>query len=170
MAETKYGKYIIREPIEKGRMSPSIHLCAEENCIGTQYPSFPAEITTVTVTQPTEMNPKPHAHEYDQFLCFYGPNPANPYEFDGEVEVYLGEEGEKHVIDTMSIVYLPKGLVHCPLKFTRVGKPIFFTHLCFHPTYTRSVGDMSGHPPHSSRTKFSTAEADQLRGRAASAK
>jgi hypothetical protein len=34
MNETKYGKYIIREPLEKGR-APSMHICAEEGCDGT---------------------------------------------------------------------------------------------------------------------------------------
>ena len=37
MAETKYGKYIIKEPMEKGRMAPSIHICAEEGCLGAGF-------------------------------------------------------------------------------------------------------------------------------------
>jgi hypothetical protein len=165
MTQTKYGKYVIREPIEKGRMGPNIHLCAEEGCIGAQFPDFPAEQTMIIITEPTEMNAKPHAHDYDQFLCFLGPNPLNFFEFDAEIEISLGEEGEKHIVDTTSIVYVPKGLFHCPIKFKRVDKPVLFMHTCFAPEYSRSEGDTSGHPPHSGRIKYTPEEAKKLRGR-----
>lgn len=41
---------------------------------------------------------EPHKHDYDQFLCFLG-TPENAREFDTEVEVSLGDECEKHLID-----------------------------------------------------------------------
>lgn len=165
MTETKYGKYILREPIEQGSTGVVVHACAEPGCVGANHPNWPGEQTMVLVREPRVMNPQPHAHEYDQWLWFFGPNPGNFFEFDGEVEVYLGDEGEKHTINTTSLVFVPKGLVHCPLKFTKVNKPILFVQLCFNPTYTRSVGDMSGHPPHSTRIKFPPEEAAKLRGR-----
>jgi hypothetical protein len=162
MAKKKYDKYIIREPLEKA-FTPMIHLCAEDDCHGSKFPNFPAELTSVLVTQPLTMNPKPHAHDYDQFLCFLGSNNKNLFEFDAEIEVVLGKEGEVNIVDTTSIVYLPKGLIHCPINFKRVGKPVLFMHLCFAPAYTRSVGDMSGHPPHSARKKYSRNEIKKLR-------
>ena len=163
MAEKKYAHYIIEEPLEKGPTHPMVHICAEEDCRGAQFPGFPAEITSVLVTQPLTMNPKPHAHDYDQFLCFLGSNNNNLFEFDAEIEVTLGEEGETNVIDKTSILFIPKGLVHCPLNFKRIGKPVLFMHLCFAPTYTRSVGTMDGHPPHRERKKYSSEEAARLR-------
>jgi len=163
MAETKYGQYIIREPLERARFAPGIHICAEEGCGGAKFPSFPSELTFMTITEPLIMNPEPHAHDYDQFLCFLGGNSMNFVEFDAEVEVYLGEEGEKHIVDTATIVYIPKGLMHCPIKLIRVSKPIIFGHICFAPTYTRSVGDMSGHPVHRERKSYSPEELIKLR-------
>jgi hypothetical protein len=165
MGEKKYEKYILKEPLEKGPegLAPMIHLCAEDDCLGAKFPSFPAEFTSVLVTQPITMNPNPHAHDYDQFLCFLGSNNKNLFEFDAEIEVVLGEEGETNTIDATSIVYIPKGLKHCPVNFKRIGKPVLFMHLCFAPTYTRSAGDMSGHPPHSARKRYSPDEAARLR-------
>ena len=32
MAEKKYERYIIKEPLEKEPISPMIHICAEEDC------------------------------------------------------------------------------------------------------------------------------------------
>ncbi len=163
MAEKTYDRYIIREPLEKGPLAQMIHICAEEDCRGAQFPSFPAEITSVLVTGPITMNPKPHAHDYDQFLCFLGSNNNNLFEFDAEIEIVLGEEGETNVINTTSILYVPKGLMHCPLIFKRIGKPVLFVHLCFSPTYTRSAGTMDGHPPHRERKKYSPEEIVRLR-------
>ena len=162
MTEKKYDKYIIREPLEKMTV-PGIHVCAEDDCTGSKFPNFPAELTSVLVTEPKTMNPNPHAHDYDQFLCFLGANTGNFYEFDAEIEVVLGEEGESNIVDTSSIVYLPKGLVHCPIHFKRVGKPVLFIHLCFAPEYTRSVGTMEGHPSHGAREKYTAEEIFKLR-------
>lgn len=164
MAETKYGKYIIREPIANMRGTSLIHICAEEDCAGASFPNFPAEQTLVYITEPLTMNPKPHAHDFDQFLCFFSSNPMNLFDFGAEIEVYLGEEGEKHIVDTTSIVYIPKGLIHCPITFKRVDKPVMFMHICFAPEYTRSVGDMSGHPEHADYKRFSPEEIKKLRG------
>ncbi len=162
MAEKKYEKYIIEEPFEKMGYT-GIHICAEEGCPGSVFPNFPAEWTSVLITEPLTMNPKPHAHDYDQFLCFFGQDTKNFYEFDAEIEMALGEEGERNIIDKSSIVYIPKGMMHCPVTFKRVGKPVFFIHLCFAPEYSRSIGDMDGHPSHRSRIKFTPEEIVKLR-------
>ena len=49
-------------------------------------------------------------------------------DFDGEVWLHMGEEGEKHVIPSPTIVYVPARLVHCPLNFVKVNKRVFFFH------------------------------------------
>lgn len=164
MAKTKYGEYIIREPLHQSTSGiPTFHICTEDGCFAHEFPSFPNEITMIGIAAPTTMNPQPHAHDYDQLLCFWGGNPMNLFEFGAEVEVFLGEEGEKHIIDTTSIIYVPKGLVHCPIHYKRVDKPIVFMQICDAPRYTRSVGDMSGHPEHSSRTRYPLEEILKLR-------
>ena len=152
MAKTEYDKYIIREPLAVGRFSPILHVCGENHpfgkgeCPGSKFPDFPAEQTLMYITEPFRMGAPSHAHDYDQLLFILGGNPANFYDFDAEIEVTLGEEDNTYIVDTTSIVYIPKGMLHCPIDFKRVGKPIIFGHLCLAPKYTRSAGDMTAHP------------------------
>ncbi len=68
-------------------------------------------------------------------MYFIGGNPMDFKDFGAEVEFVMGEEGEKHIINTTTWVYIPKGLLHCPLTFTKVDKPIMFGHIMFTPTY-----------------------------------
>lgn len=164
MAETKYGKYVIREPIEHDMLGTAVHVCGEPGCVGGSYPSWPGTQTMRCITEPREISPDPHTHDYDQWFWFLGPNPENFFDFDAEVEIYLGTEGEKHVINTTSLVYVPKGLIHTPLKFTKVNKPILWFQISFNPVRT-AAGDSSA-PPHEGRVKFSPEEAAKLRGRA----
>ena len=56
-------------------------------------------------------------------------------EFGAEVELTMGEEREVHVITTTTWVYIPAKLLHCPLNFKRVDKPIMFGHIMFAPTF-----------------------------------
>jgi len=66
---------------------------------------------------------RPHVHDTDEIIGFFGSDPENPYDLGGEVEIYL--EDEKHVIDRTAMIFVPAGMVHCPLVITRVDRPIF---------------------------------------------
>jgi len=46
-----------------------------------------------------------------------------------EVEIALGEEWKKNIITTSAIVYLPKGLQHCPINVKIVDRPFLFGHI-----------------------------------------
>lgn len=148
----KYGKYIIREPIVKGRLAPQLHICGEKHlngdefCWGSRFPSFPNEVTLFTISEPSVISAK-HAHDYDELLYFLGGNPMNFYDFGAEAEILLGDEDERHIINTTTIIYVPKGLMHCPVYFNKVTKPVMFMHICSAPGYSRSKGDLTtGHP------------------------
>jgi hypothetical protein len=73
---------------------------------------------------PFKMIPDAHKHDFDQFLFFIGGDPNNFTEFDAEVELTL--DGKVNSITYASWVFIPKGLMHCPLTIKRVGKPIIF--------------------------------------------
>lgn len=66
------------------------------------------------------MEQAPHSHDFDQLLCFMGTNPKNLKAFNAEIHFSLGEECEKHIITTPTIVYLKKGQIHCPLDYVKV--------------------------------------------------
>ncbi|MEM1539693.1 MAG: hypothetical protein QXK33_04715 [Candidatus Bathyarchaeia archaeon] len=159
MSGTKYGKYILREPLEKGPGAPSIHACGHEDCYGSV--GFPAELQLLYITRPFTMKEMPHVHDVDELLFIWGGNPSNFFEFDAEIELYLGEEQEMHLIDTTAIVYIPKGLPHCPIIIRRVGKPFMWGHILFKAVYP----PMPGFPKHSDRVRYSPEEARVLRGR-----
>ncbi len=65
-----------------------------------------------------------HTHDADEVFGLYGSDPANPNELNGEIELWIG--GERHVITKSCLIFVPKGVKHCPLKILRVDKPIFF--------------------------------------------
>jgi hypothetical protein len=161
MAETKYGKYIIREPLEKG-MAPMLHICAEEGCEGAKFSKFPVEVQLLCISEPITFPHQPHSHDGDEIFFIFGSNPKNYYDFDAEIEIHFGEEKEKHIVDSTSIVYMPKGLLHGPIAITKVNKPFQWMHVLFSPKYDMSVGDVSNHPTHP-REKYSPEEIKKLK-------
>ncbi len=65
-------------------------------------------------------------HPYNECLVFAGLDPKNPHYLGAEIEIALGPEYEKHVIDVPSIVCVPKGLPHGPIVTRKAEKP--FAH------------------------------------------
>ncbi len=85
------------------------------------------------------MEKNPMKHEFDQVLSFMGGDMKNIFDFNAEVEIYLGEEQEKHIINRTCTIYVPKGLVHGPLNFKRIDKPILFMDMPLSKEYTKQV-------------------------------
>ncbi len=66
-----------------------------------------------------------HIHDFDEFIGFIGTRgQQNPYDLGGEIEVWLG--GERYSITKSCLIYVPRGLKHCPIKFVRIDSPILF--------------------------------------------
>lgn len=66
-----------------------------------------------------------HVHDFDEFIGFIGTKgPEDSYDLGGEMEVWLG--GEKYKITKSCLIYIPKGVKHCPIKYTRIDSPILF--------------------------------------------
>jgi hypothetical protein len=74
---------------------------------------------------PTERMPEGsgHTHDCDEILGFFGSNPDDPHDLGGEIELWL--EDEMHILTKSSLVFIPKGMKHCPLIIRRVDRPIF---------------------------------------------
>ncbi len=137
MSKTKYGKYILREPLGKARHPeikvPVIHIGQEGPVVG--WGETPFSMTMEAVYQPLSMGGDGHKHAQDEILCFMGGNPMDYRDFGAEAYIMLGEEREKHIISTTSFIYIPGGLLHCPLVFTRVDKLIVFADILLAPVY-----------------------------------
>jgi len=62
-------------------------------------------------------------HDFDEILGFCGTNFDDPTDLCGEIELWLGDEPQ--ILTKSCIVFIPRGLVHCPLRIKRVDRPIF---------------------------------------------
>jgi hypothetical protein len=71
----------------------------------------------------TEGSPS-HTHDFNEVVGFLGSDPQNPHDLGGEVEFWL--EDEKYLLTKSCLIYVPKGLRHCPLTVKRVDRPILF--------------------------------------------
>lgn len=114
-----------------------IHLGADEKNFGNREFTLLYEC----ISKPGKMVMEHHKHPYDQYLNFFGGDPTDMLNLNGELELYLSEDGvnlEKHVINKATSVYVPAGLYHCPLIFTRVDKPFLFIEIQFARKYART--------------------------------
>ena len=130
MAEIDYEKYIIREPFQGGIFTQRL-LFDSKN----YFPNLNFGLRAFSIQLPFEME-KPHSHDFDQLFCFLGV-PEDMAIFPGEAELCLGEESTKIIIDSTTVAYVPAGMVHCPIRWTRVDKPMFFLNITFSPSYVR---------------------------------
>jgi hypothetical protein len=63
-----------------------------------------------------------HRHDFDEVLAFFGTDPDNPHDLGAELEVWIG--GEKHIVTKSCLIFVPKGVKHCPIYFQNMTRPI----------------------------------------------
>jgi hypothetical protein len=122
--KTKYGKHILRNAFKKHHQLEGLSASGDEmnaDCIVTHHVFY----------KPEYVLKESHFHDdFMQILCFLGTNPKNVRDFGGVViELCLGKEEEKHIIDSPAIVPIPKGLPHGPLYFKKLPKPVIFLEI-----------------------------------------
>jgi len=66
---------------------------------------------------------KPHVHDFNEVLAVFSSDTNNRYDLGAELEFWLGDE--KHVITKSCIIFIPAGLQHGPIGFTRIDRPVF---------------------------------------------
>jgi hypothetical protein len=150
---TKYGKYILTEPLAENKdMIPMPGMTPEKmkemmasappmmkvnssffETIGLDF----AFVPTLKPSDPAQPGHPSHTHDVDEYIWFHGADPENMYDFGAEIEIILGagEDEEKHIINKACVVYVPAGLPHLPITFKRVDKPIFWGHILVAPMY-----------------------------------
>ena len=133
MAESEYAKYILREP--KGQLHDGTEFhgfLASPDKLGLDCQILFSSIIEASLEGD---EPEPHVHDFPHVMCFFGSNPLDMYDFDAEIEFYMGEE--KQIIDAPSIITVPAGLPHCPLIFKRIGKPVMWVEVFLTSHYDR---------------------------------
>ncbi|MCK4368161.1 MAG: hypothetical protein KAV68_00605 [Dehalococcoidales bacterium] len=132
MAETKYGKYIITKPKADLKL-PEFRRGAVEAPAETRTPLIYLDDEVIKGAFYVECvwfwkgsdksDVEAHTHDFDEVIAFFGTNPDDPQDLCGEVELWL--EDEKQILTKSCLVFVPKGMKHCPLIIRRVDRPIF---------------------------------------------
>lgn len=66
----------------------------------------------------------PHVHDdCDELIGFFSSNPDDPYDLGGEIEFTIGDE--VHLLTRSSIIFVPAGVSHNPMRILKVDRPIF---------------------------------------------
>lgn len=131
MAESKYGKYIITE------MKPDVILpeFRKKAVFAPDEATFALVLDDDVVKGslyvecawfwklPKESIVPTHSHDFNEIFGFFGTNAEDWRDLGGEVEFYI--DGEKHMLNKSCLVFIPKGLKHCPMEIKRVDRPIF---------------------------------------------
>jgi hypothetical protein len=141
MDEKKTAKYISSVPKSErswpriegakytGRTEDRLYLDSKilEGC--------PVFVEIYWITEIPDPNPGvfSHTHEYDQLLIYMGADPKNSDDLGAELEIEL--EGEKHIINKTSAIYIPKGMKHCPITHKRVDRPYRVVTVAFSGGY-----------------------------------
>ena len=99
-------------------------------------------------------NPGGHVHPVDECLVFVGLDYNNPNYLGAEIEIAMGEEYEKHVFDTPTVVVVPRGLPHCPVVTRRVDKPYGFNVICLGAEHETTQLPERSQPPKTVETKY----------------
>jgi len=125
MAMKKYWQNVIRGPFyqapEPGMTGTSIWAHHNEFKSGTTLGYH-------CINQEYEV-PFTHSHNFHETLCFIGGNPENINDLGAEISICLGDELEEHIINSATIVSIPPGLKHCPLKVRKISKPFIFLEI-----------------------------------------
>jgi hypothetical protein len=131
MDNTKYGKHIVSSLKTPARFTP------EFNAAYAKWAKRILWIDKDVVDGAFQMNcswylrppdvgtaeAKAHTHDADEMIGFFSNSPQDPYTLGAEIEFWL--EDEMHIITTSSLIFVPRGMKHCPLILRRVDRPIF---------------------------------------------
>jgi len=77
----------------------------------------------------------PHSHDFDEVIGFGGTNRNYPRDLGGEVDFLIG--GETHTITKTCLIFVPKGVIHCPVLLKRIDTPIFMFEAANDPEYRK---------------------------------
>ena len=128
---SKYSKYLIQNPIDYGEMryydqgyyGPNVwYKGAEYNSNFT--------MCIVRTEWDQVMEESAHTHDFDMYLWLLPVDPNDMENLGCEVEYCFGEgdEQEIFVLTKTCSIFCPKGVVHGPLTFRNMTKPVYLVH------------------------------------------
>jgi len=127
-AKGKYGKYVISGRSIADDGEHGITLVPPEG--KEKIKGYPGVIMSWLPPKatPYRMHP-PHIHTNAEFLIHLGTNPDDPFDLGAEIELCMGKELEKYVINRPTVVYIPPGFIHSPWIIKKVNRPFIFLQI-----------------------------------------
>ena len=139
--EGEYGKYFVQTLQEPDTISPEFReiykkfasrvLWMDDKVVPGAFQMNTAWYKDV---QPRDPLFEAHVHDYDELIGFYGSDPDNPNDLNGVVELTVN--GEAHRLTKTTLIFVPGGMEHNPLRILEVDKPIFHFSVVMNPEYT----------------------------------
>ena len=131
MSEFKHGKYIVTQPKKDLKVPEWGGNLSQETSTRIMYLDsevikgafFVECVWFWPTTKEDKGSPDPHSHEFDEVLGFFGTDTKNVLDLGGEIEFWFDDE--QYMLTKSCLVYIPKGLKHCPIVFRRIDRPIF---------------------------------------------
>lgn len=75
-----------------------------------------------------------HTHGYDELIGFFGSDPEDPYNLHAAIELAL--DGTVHRIERSSLIFVPGGMKHNPLRLLEVDRPVFHFSIAANKEYS----------------------------------
>jgi hypothetical protein len=140
MAKSKYAQLFLTDFKEPSNIS----VVADPQAYfrgARQIPGANLNMGWQLFVKPIHLEKEPHTHDIDEYLIFLGGKLPDLFaSFKAEIDFWIGEEQEKHLINKATIIFIPKGLVHCPLNFRKIDEPILFHAILLGPRFTKTMG------------------------------
>jgi hypothetical protein len=139
MSELKYAKNIITEdlmppqPAEAVQMMEdqakdgktldrTLLLGIQDSILKGSFFSGCEWLWQLTGSGPVSIE-SPHSHDFDEIIGFAGSNRNHPRDLGGEIDFWMDDE--KHTITKSCLIFIPRGVKHCPVVLKRIDTPIF---------------------------------------------
>ncbi|NLL52740.1 MAG: hypothetical protein GX248_08570 [Peptococcaceae bacterium] len=140
-SEGKYGKYIIQDLHDPNLGSPEFQAMYKKFSkrvlwIDNNVVEGSIQMNTAWYVAVPEKDPvfEEHTHDFAELIGFYGSNPDDPYDLGAEIEI--GINGEMHLLTRTSLIFIPSGMKHNPLRIKRVDRPVFHFSISLNPEYS----------------------------------
>ena len=140
MAEKKYEKYVVSElnvpqwRIDYGERFPGGGTMLGWLSNDVVEGAFHVETLLFLPGENTIKN-QAHTHDCDEVVGFFGFDTSGERKLNGEVEFWL--EDESYVFTKSTMLFVPRGMQHCPMIIRRVDIPIFHFTIMPNGEYAR---------------------------------
>lgn len=132
MAASRYEKYVVRQVVEADPKlyapgyPPTRFLNGPEGAIKEAKATFSFKVIEKDCCSGVSEERGPHSHNFDEIFGFVSTNSKDPNDLGADVELWLGVGNETEIVrvNTSSAIYVPAGLVHLPIFFKNVRRPV----------------------------------------------